>query len=325
MTRLFASVDLGGTYIKCAFADAEGNIKRSESVPTKSHEGAIKVLERMAGLITDTAQHVGEHPHAVGIGIPGVIDLHQGITKFLPNFPTDWNGIPVRETLEPKLGCPVYLLNDVRMATLGELTYGHGRESSTMVFLALGTGIGGGLVIEGRLRLGPNGAAAEIGHQTVLPDGPLCGCGNRGCVEALASGPAITGAGVRLLLGGQAPVLHEITGGDVAKVTTETMAEAVRMGEASVRAVVTKAADYIGIGIANMVTTLHPDLIVLGGGVAQMGEVLFVQIRKVLEERVRMVPTEDIAIKPSKLGPLAGTLGGIALAMKGGLLAEARR
>jgi glucokinase len=196
MTDIYASIDLGGTKIACVFATGDGKILAERTVPTHSHEGPPAVLARIAELVNEMAATVGQHPSAAGMGVPGLADLAAGATRFLPNLPTQWRGVPVREVLAPQIGCPVYLLNDVRMATLGELTYGHGRTARTMIFFALGTGIGGGVVIEGRLRLGPLGAAGELGHQTIVPDGPTCGCGNRGCLETLASGPAIAAQGV---------------------------------------------------------------------------------------------------------------------------------
>src|SRR5512135_2475578 len=212
--NVYAGVDLGGTNIECALARPDGRILCEGKVLTRSHEGPTAVLKRIVELTRGLASRVNTEPAALGIGIPGLADLERGSTRFLPNFPTHWRDIPVAETLSAGAGCPVYLLNDVRMATLGELVFGHGRSSRTMAFFALGTGIGGGLVIEGSLRLGPLGAAGELGHQTVLPDGPRCGCGNHGCLEALASGPALAAEGVRLLLSGQAPKLHQRLGGD---------------------------------------------------------------------------------------------------------------
>ena len=229
-----------------------------------------------------------------------------------------WRDVPVRRILSPEVGCEVYLLNDVRMATLGELTYGHGQTANTMAFFAIGTGIGGGVAVDGKLRLGPWGAAGELGHITILPDGPRCGCGSRGCMETLASAPAIAAEGIRLMLIGQAPRLHAIVGGDASKVTTKTMAEAAEVGDDKICEAIVRAATYLGIGIACVVVVLHPDLIVLGGGAAGIGPLLFDTVRQTLRDRVRMIPTDDIRILPSKLGPMAGTLGGIALAAMGG-------
>ena len=188
MAETYASVDLGGTNIACIFAGGDGRIVCGRTVPTQSHEGAQAVLARIAELVKSLAAECGSRPAALGMGIPGLADLKNGVTKFLPNLPTQWRDVPVRDVLSPKAGCPVFLLNDVRMATLGELVFGHGRTSRTMAFFALGTGIGGGVAIDGKLRLGPLGAAGELGHQTILPDGPQCGCGSRGCLETVAAG-----------------------------------------------------------------------------------------------------------------------------------------
>ncbi|MBN1250451.1 MAG: ROK family protein [Anaerolineae bacterium] len=318
---LYASMDLGGTKVACAYGTAQGEVVLERTIPTASHEGPLAVLARIADLVNDMAVAVGAAPAAAGMGVPGLADLGQGMTRFLPNLPTQWRDVPVRDVLAPRIGCPVYLLNDVRMATLGELTFGHGRGAPrTMVFLALGTGIGGGIAIEGKLRLGPLGAAGELGHQTVVPDGPLCGCGNRGCVETLASGPAISAQGVWLMASGRAPELHRLVEGDAGRVTPREMAAAAAAGDDAVRDALVRAADYLGISIANLVVALHPDLVVLGGGVAQIGDLLFDTVRATVKRRVRMFPVDGVAIVPSQLGTRAGMLGGLALAAMGGVV-----
>lgn len=316
-----AAVDLGGTNIHAALADADGRVLAERITPTESHAGPQAVLERIAGVVGDLAQAAGRPPCALGMGVPGLVDLHRGITRFLPNLPTQWRDVPAAAILSGLTGCAVYLLNDVRTATLGELTFGRGRTSSTMLFFSIGTGIGGGVVIDRRLRLGPLGAAGELGHQTIQPDGPLCGCGNRGCLEALASGPALTGEGVRLLRTGLAPALHEITAGDGGRVTPETMAAAAER-DASVRAAIERAGGFVGIGVANLVTALHPDLVVIGGGVAAMGELLLAPIRRTVAERVRMLPVDGVRIECSALGDRAGIYGAAALALREGRLEE---
>jgi len=320
MSDIYASVDLGGTNIAGIFAGGDGRVVCEKKVPTQSHEGPEAVLNRVAQLVNGLARESGARPVALGMGVPGLADLQKGVTKFLPNLPTQWRDVPVRALLSPQVGCPVYLLNDVRMATLGELVFGHGRTARTMVFFALGTGIGGGVAVDGKLRLGPLGAAGELGHQTILPDGPRCGCGSHGCLEALASGPALAAEGVRLMLSGQAPKLHELVRGEASAVTPKEMAAAAEAGDLAIQEAIVRAAGYLGIAVANVVTILHPDLVVLGGGVAAIGPLLFDTVRRTVRERVRMFPTDDVEIKPSLLGEQAGALGGIALAMQGGLL-----
>jgi len=319
-SAVYASVDLGGTNIKAVLGSADGTIVAADTRPTLSYEGPERVLDRVACLVEDLCQAQGCRIAGLGMAMPGLIDFKNGRTLFLPNFPGKWRDVPVREMLAPRLECPVYLLNDVRTATLGELCYGHGRTARSMVLFAIGTGIGGGVVIDGRLHLGPLGAAGELGHHTILPDGPRCGCGNRGCLETLASAGAIVGEGVRLLLTGMAPKLYELVEGDPSRVTPKSMADAARAGEETIAEALQRAAGYVGIAAANVVVTLHPDLIVLGGGVAQMGELLREPVQRALQQRVGMLPTDQIAVKLSQLGDQAGALGGLALAARGGMM-----
>jgi glucokinase len=312
---VYGGADLGGTNIAAAVSDGEGRILAETSVPTLSYEGPGPVLGRIGQVVLELAEKVNGRLAAVGVGLPGLIDLQHGLTLFMPNLPTNWRNIAARSTLEDQVKCPVALLNDARIATLGELRYGLGRGINTMVYLTLGTGIGGGLVVDGKLRLGLLGAAGELGHQTILPDGPMCGCGNRGCVETLASGPAITAEGVRLLKSGLAPILHDLTGGDPSRVTPKEMTEACRRGDTMVREAIRKAATYLGIAIANVVTIIHPELVVLTGGVAAMGDLLVNTIREEVDRRVHMFPADTARIEVSSLSNRAGVLGGVALAL----------
>jgi len=317
MEPLYAGVDLGGTAIKAALATQAGTIVCQDTIDTDSHAGPAAVLERIADLVFSLSQQAGARPQALGMGVPGLVDVANGVTKFLPNLPTQWRDVQVGRTLKGRLGCEVRVLNDVRIATLGELIYGHGRRWPSLVFFALGTGIGGGVTIDGRLRLGAVGAAGELGHLTVLPDGPRCGCGSRGCLETLASGPAIVGEAVRLLKTGLAPRLYEIVDGDAGRVSPREIEAAARAGDQAVVEAIRRAGEFLGIGVSNVVVTLHPDLIVFGGGVAQMGELLLEPVRETVRGRTRMIPPETIRIELSQLGTDAGVLGAIALAWRG--------
>lgn len=317
---LVAAVDLGGTSIKGAIADMAGTILVEQSIATESHAGPRVVLERTAALIRELAARQGRPVsdlQTLGIGLPGLVDSAAGTTRFLPNLPTNWRDVPVADFLSSQLGCQVRLLNDARAATLGELRFGHGRDIPrvTLAFFTLGTGVGGGIAIDGRLRLGPLGAAGELGHQTILPDGPDCGCGNRGCLEALASGPAISAEGIRLLLAGQAPRLFELVDGHSERVTPREMQAAAIAGDVFVAQAIRRAATFVGIAAANVVTMLHPDMLVLGGGVAELGEPLLDVVRNTISQRVGMFPSDDIRVEKSQLGERAGLLGAVALTL----------
>lgn len=311
---LFVGLDLGGTTISCAAATREGRIVHEENVPTESHLGPEGVIQRMIALVRQASS---AKPAGIGIGVPGLVDMQRGVTHFLPNLPTQWRGVPVIDRMQQALGCPVGLLNDARCAALGELRFGRGRAhpSATMVYYTLGTGVGGAVVIDGKLRLGPLGAAGELGHQTIQRDGLPCGCGNVGCLETLASAPAISGEGVRLIRCGQAALLHQLVQGNADRVNPKTIAEAARAGDPDCQRLIERVADYLGIGLANLVVALHPEMIVFAGGVAEMGEQLFTPLRSALKRRVHMLPVEDIQLLHSQIGRNAGVLGGVALAI----------
>ncbi len=319
MTDLYCGIDLGGTSVKAAIASEKGEVLARSSISTDSHAGPDDVIRRIGDLIETLVESSpmtsAGSLRGVGVGVPGLVDLVAGTTRFLPNLPTQWREVPVASILGQRLGCPVRLLNDVRTATLGELRFGHGAEATnlTLAFFSLGTGVGGGVVIDGRLRLGPLGAAGELGHQTVIADGPRCGCGNRGCLETIASGPAIAAEGIKLMRMGLAPNLYELVQGNAEQVTTREMAMAARHDPAIEQAIV-RAASFLGIAAANVVTILHPDLIVLGGGVAEIGDLLVDTVRQVIHERVGMFPTDDVRVERSKLGEQAGLMGAVALA-----------
>lgn len=309
---MFAGIDIGGTKIAAAVGLADGTIVAERSIPTQSHDGPDAVLRRTAALVRELAPG---GVTAAGVGLPGTLDRASGVVRFLPNLPTNWRGVPAGTVLSGELRAPVYLLNDARLATLGELEFGHGRGVADMVMFTLGTGIGGGVVIDRRLRLGPIGAAGEVGHQTIVPDGPPCGCGNRGCLEALASGPAITGEAVRLMRAGMAPHLYELAGGDANAVTPKLVAAA---SDAAVTALIERVAGYLAIAAANVINLIHPQLIVLAGGVSALGECLLAPMRAEVRRRVGMFPADDVMMKRSLLGDRAGVLGGMALAARGG-------
>jgi glucokinase len=320
---LFAGVDLGGTNFVAALGDADGTLAAKKKQLTLAQEGPAAVLGRIAAAIEGLSEKAGRRPSAVGLGVPGLVDLASGETRFLPNLPTQWRGVPVVAVLSDRLGCPVHILNDARAATLGESMFGLGRGVQTMALFTLGTGVGGGIVIDGRLRLGPLGAAGEIGHICVEPDGLLCGCGCRGCLETVASGPALAREGIRIMEIGQAPILREICGGDAARVSPETLGAAARAGDPAALDILGRAGELIGLAASAVVLALHPDLIVLGGGVSSLGELLIAPMRRSLARHVGMFPVDGVRIVRSQLGDLAGVYGGLAVAVSGGVLQTA--
>ena len=314
--EVFAGVDFGGTKIAVALADACGAIVAEGVIPTLPESGPAQAVERTCRLLDELCREHSVNYLAIGIGLPGLVDREAGKIVFLPNLPEQWRGFPIAHEFASYTKRPVSLLNDARMAALGEFTFGKGAGTQDMLFVTVGTGIGGGLVLDGKLRLGAFGAAGEVGHHTVLPDGAPCSCGSRGCLETLVSGPALAAAGKALMRDGLAPRLSELVAGDPGKVTATQMALAAEGGDSAVADAIRRAAEYLGIGIANAVTISAVNNVVIGGGLSVMGELLLEPVRQAVRERVRMFPGEVVHISCSSLGDKSGALGGVALAQQ---------
>ena len=214
-----------------------------------------------------------------------------------------------RQTLSNYLNLPVFLLNDVRAITLGEFTFGAGRGAKNMACFAIGTGIGGGVVVNGELVLGIRGQAGELGHLTIDINGPICGCGNNGCLETFASAPAIANMGVKAVQQGQATLIGELADFDLNRITPKLIADAALQGDEIANRIWKDAGHYIGTGIANILVTLAPNKIVISGGVAAAGELLLNPIRETLKKRVFLVPVDEVEIVMGELGNDAGILG----------------
>lgn len=290
--RRHLGLDLGGTNIKWIVVDVErgGGVTVVErgAYPTNAGGGPYVVTRNLADIGGDAISAHG--PVAgVGVGVPGLFDAAAGTIRLFPNLPGPWEGHPLRPELRNLLRRPVELINDARAFTLAEGTVGAGAGASLMVGVVLGTGVGGGVLLDGRVHLGAWGVAGEIGHQTIQPDGPLCGCGNRGCVEVLA----------------QASRLAELAG----QPTAEDAVAAAANGDERARTAVVTVGQVLGIALANVVTVLGPERIVVGGGVAAAGDVLLGPVRAVVHERAPLVPTARIPIVPAALGPWAGAIG----------------
>lgn len=309
----FIGVDLGGTTITAGAVNvASGQVLGRQQIPTLAKEGHDAVMARLVDLVHTIIADAGlrkEDVGGIGVGLPGVLDMERGVTLFLPNLPGAWRNVPLKAKMEAGTGLPTYMLNDVRSFTLGEKTFGAGREVHTMVCLAIGTGIGGGMVINGQLHLGLDGTAGEVGHQIIDPYGPPCGCGSHGCLEAFASGPAITAMALKAITQGLTTKIAEMVSYDLNKVTPEIICRAAQAGDPIAIDIYERAGFYIGVGVANLITIISPQMVVIGGGVAQAGELLFAPIRRTVQERVHVTPLEKVQIVPAELGTSAGFIG----------------
>jgi glucokinase len=312
--RCFIGCDLGGTNLRVGLVDVDtGKVLHLRSTPTLARESQKAVVKRMAKAFNDILTDHGLSPSDVGgagIGIPGTPDIDRGVVRFMPNFEGTWPDVPLRDWLLPLTGVTAYLLNDVRAITLGEWRFGAGVGAHTVACLALGTGVGGGVVIRGELHLGMYGTAGELGHQTVDPaTDQRCGCGNRGCLEVFASGPAIAALGVKAVLKGRHTMIGELAGYDLNKITASLVAQAAARGDREACDIYRHAGHYLGVAIANIMVVVSPQRVIIGGGVARAGELLLEPARQVVRERVFMVPQAEIPIAQAQLGDDAGVIG----------------
>ena len=284
-------IDLGVTNLKWAVMDeTEGTwttLDRGQ-VPTLAAEGPDAVVGRIAATAA-TAMDGWPHVVSLGIGVPGLYDPVTGSTRFLVNMPDDWSGQPVAQPIAARLGIPVALINDARAFGLAELRLGAGRGASSMVGLALGTGVGGVIVVDGRVHLGHDGTAGEIGHHTVDPDGEPCGCGGRGCLETFAAAHRIAAA--------------------CGTATAEEAVLAARAGDPRALAGLAEVGRWLAIGIGNMITVISPDRVVIGGGVAAAGDLLLDPIRAEVRRRVFTTSVDAVEIVTAELGTWAGAIG----------------
>jgi glucokinase len=313
MKKHYIGCDLGGTNLRAGVVDPDtGEVLYFETVPTLAREGHDAVMARMAALFESVITHSGFQKSdigGIGIGVPGVLDLDRGLVIFLPNLPGTWPNVPLRDTIQNHTGLPVWLLNDVRAITFGEYRFGAGSGVDTLACFAIGTGIGGGLVINGQLHLGIGGTGGELGHQTIDFNGPMCGCGNRGCLEAYASGSAIAAMGIKAVVQGLTTSIGALVDYDLNRITTKVIAQAALQGDAIAKDIYEKAGMYIGVGAANMCVSIGPRRIIIAGGVAMAGDLLLDPIRRTLKERVHVMPVEQVEVLQAQLGNDAGVIG----------------
>ena len=314
--KKYIGCDLGGTNLRAAIIDIEdGSVIHSLNTPTLAHKGHDEVIERMGDLFLELIHSSGfraEQIGGIGIGVPGVLDLENGETLFLPNLYGTWPHVPLRDKISNITGIPTSLLNDVRSITFGEWLYGAGRGEDTVAVFAIGTGIGGGLVINGQLHLGIGGTGGELGHMTIDFNGPKCGCGNYGCLEAYASGPAIASMGMKAVAQGLTTSIGQYCEYDLNRITPELIADAALTGDEIAKEIFDKAGFYLGIAAANLCASIGPRRIILAGGVANAGDLLLIPMDRTMRSRVNIMPVDQVQIVPAQLGNNAGVIGSAA-------------
>jgi glucokinase len=311
-------VDLGGTNIGVGAmcVDGSGSIPMRLE-PTEPGRGADAVVDRIVQMIEDVIADViarsgvtRDDIAGVGIGAPGPLDREHGIVVIAPNL--GWRNFPLRDVIAERVHLPSTLDNDANCATVGEWWQGAARGGRNVVGLTIGTGIGGGLILDGKLYHGSSDVAGEIGHTTIDSTGRYCRCGNYGCLEAYASGPAIAVRAREALERDEVSILPKMVGGNLELLTAATVYEAAKQGDALAREVVRDTAKFLGTGIANLLNIINPDVVVVAGGVTKAGEPLFEPLRAEVKRRAFQPAVAACRIVPGSLPGTAGIVGAVA-------------
>jgi glucokinase len=307
--RLALTIDIGGTQSRVALIDGRSQIIKRASVPTESREGHKVVIEEIRKLVS---QREFGRVAGIGISIAGLLKLDTGTLVYSPNMP-GWVNVPIKQIFSDEFHLPVYVSNDASLAALGEHRYGAAKGLDNFIYITVSTGIGGGMVLDGRLYLGADGYAGEVGHMTIDPDGPVCSCGMRGCFEAMASGTAIARDAKERIAACTTSMISEMVGGDLEKITAATVEQAARQGDGLAKDLMYQAAVNLGIGLSSLIIIFNPDAVVVGGGVTKSNELIFEPARKVVAKRAVCYLRRDVPILKAVLKDNVGLIGAAAM------------
>lgn len=312
MAKHYVVIDLGGTQIRAALSTSPNQLHRAIRMETLADQGPDAVIQRIESAVRQAAGEAWADVDAIGIVAPGPLDPWLGVILEAPNLP-GWEDLPLKDRLSSSLSRPVVVGNDANLAALAEQRFGAGQGKRHMIYITVSTGIGGGVIIDNKLLLGVRGLAAEVGHMTLEPHGPACTCGNRGCLEALASGPAIARDARDRIAAGQASSILTLAGGDLQHIMAELVGRAATHGDPLAIELLQQAGFYIGLGIVNLMNLFNPGIIVVGGGVSRVGDLLFDPIRQTVQARIGHFYWEDCPIVPAALSDDVGLLGALAM------------
>jgi glucokinase len=312
MGKAIAAVDLGGTNIRAALYSESGEALAQCVLPTLAHEGLEPTLGRIFKAIEEVLKGGGGLV-AIGVGAPGPLDPWKGVIFSAPNLP-GWENVPLAEILAERFGVPAFVGNDANVAALAEHRLGAGRGFSDIIYITVSTGIGGGIIADGKLLLGAKGFAGEVGHIVVKPDGPQCGCGGKGCVEALASGTAIAREALRRIKAGESSSIPKFVAGPLESLTAKEVAMAAMEGDALAQDIFKEAGYYLGLSFVSLIHIFNPSRIIIGGGVAKVGRLLLEPAEETVKRLTMREFLEEFKIVPAALGDEAGLLGAYLLA-----------
>lgn len=317
MDSYIVGIDIGGTKLATVVADGNGNILQKVRKPTESEKGPQHAVRLLLEMVNEAIQLAGlkrEDISGIGVSCGGPLDTKTGVVYSPPNLP-GWDALPLKDFIEGEFHIPTIIENDANAGALAEWRFGGGRGYNYVLYMTMSTGIGGGIVANGQVYHGANDSAGEVGHQILLPNGPLCGCGKRGCLEALCSGPAIARRAQAAIRERPQTQLLALADGQIDRVRSEHVLEAARNGDALALSLINETAYYMGWGIANLVNILNPEIVLIGTIAVAAGDLLLDPIRRTVTEMAMQRPAEVVKIMPSELGDSVGDLAAIALVM----------
>jgi len=315
---LILSIDLGGSKILTAVVDPQGEVlSNNESITpaTKGREAVIQSIVDSAHRVLKQASVAIAEICAIGVGAAGISNPETGILFTSPNLP-GWRNVLLRDIMQEKLGKKTFLINDANAAALGEFYFGAARGVRNFIYITISTGIGGGIVVDGKLYTGAIGTAGEVGHMIIDDDGPICKCGNRGCWETLASGTALAGEAKHRIKEGVRTSILEYADGDIEKLTAQVIQRAAEQGDSLAEELVARTGYYVGVGLANLINIFNPELIVIGGGLSNIGGMLLEPAFRTAGERAYKEAFRAVRFASARLGRNSGVLGAAAFALQ---------
>ena len=308
------ALDIGGTQFRVALANERGDILKRFAAPVASADDPQTSINQIVEAITDIIAGTDRSTvKGLGVAIAGLVTPDTGVLLTSPNL-LGWYGTPIKDIFERELAFSVWVANDANLAALGERRFGAGRGADDLIYITVSTGVGGGIISGGRMLVGAKGFAAEVGHMTIDYEGPLCNCGNTGCLEMLASGTAIARLAGERISRGEWSMITDLVSGDLSRVTAEVVESAARRGDAVAADIFHTAAVNLGIGVVNLMHLFNPEIIIIGGGVSKAGGMLFEPVRQVVAERA--MRDIEVSIVPAALNDDPGLLGAVALVLE---------
>ena len=308
---LALGIDFGATFIKMGLVDDRGKIRRRLSLEVRKDLSQTKLFEAICQAVHSLAKTEGialKKVLGIGVGVPGLVDPEKGTIHFLTHVP-GWRQIPLARQMRRRLGLPVFLDNDANLMALGEATYGAAKGCREVICLTLGTGVGGGILVNGSLYYGASFSSGEIGHMPVARNGSRCACGGRGCLELYVGNRAIASRARERLRRGESSLISKLVKGRLEKITPKTIDEAARRNDRLALTVWREVGEWLGIALAGLVNFFNPQRIVIGGGVARAGSYLFDPIRRTIRERALSWPVKHLKVVRAALGNDAGIIG----------------